>query len=108
TGSKAANSRRPPDCRMIDDNALREVLYGGALVAVAIVQAGATQPSAYAARTPPSLSTWISLKFSRFRSPPQVVPPVQLDPIRPASLPVAFTNAYELPRSDVVAIERCH
>ena len=37
-GSKAANRRLPPDCRMIEEKALREVLYGGLLAAVARVK----------------------------------------------------------------------
>src|SRR5258708_26950256 len=93
-GSKTWSSRRPPAWRSRVPLALRDDEDGDEAE-----QPGATQPSAKAATTRPSRSIETSLKSSRLRSAPQVVPPVQIEPTCTGSFGVASPTNQELPPS---------
>jgi hypothetical protein len=72
-GSKAASRRRPPFCRISTPSSVNEFLLGSCTQAP-------TQPSANANSTRPSSSMMTSLKSSRLRLEPQVVPDRQMPP----------------------------
>lgn len=69
-----------------------------------MVTQAAVQPSANPTRTRPWLSIVASMKSSRLRSLPHVVPPVQIEPRWTGSVPVALEVFQVLPPSYVEAM----
>ena len=92
TGSKAANIRLPPDCRVIVALAVNEL--GGPF------EHPPMQPSSQPTSTRPSLSIDASKKSSMFRQ----VPPWQMGPRWIGSPGVTFCVVQVWPPSNVLAI----
>src|SRR5881396_1064449 len=94
TGSKAANIRLPPDCRVIVALAVKE--FGGPPTHPPM------HPSSQPTSTRPSLSMEASKKSSMLRQ----VPPPQMGPRWIGSPGVTFCVVHVWPPSNVVAMKR--